>query len=67
MPKYLISQYNLAEFQIEVEAKNKEEAWNKFDNDDVSLVLVNDGEPIAYHDTMGVEDEIEEIKEGDND
>ena len=43
MPKFLISQYNLAEFQIEVVAKNKEEAWDKVYEDDVSLVLINDG------------------------
>ena len=66
MPKYLISQYNLAEFQIEVVAKNKEEAWDKVYEDDVSLVLINDGEPVAYHDQDECDDEIEEIKEEDN-
>jgi hypothetical protein len=67
MPKYLISHYLLAEFQTEVVAKNKQEAEDKFYKDDNSINHRNHGDPVAYHDQDQSEDEIEEIKEEDDD
>ena len=50
MPKYLIRQYSVCEYQFEVKAKNKDDAYDKVWDEHKDVFRINDGNPVAYHD-----------------
>lgn len=66
MPKYLITQFSVAEYGYEVEAKDKDEAHQKVADDHEDVELLEDGNPIAWHDCYSRDSTIEEIKEEDD-
>jgi hypothetical protein len=66
MPKYLITQFSVAEYGYEVEAKDKDEAHQKVADDHEDVELLEDGNPIAWHDCYSYDSTIEEIKEEDD-
>jgi len=66
MPKYLITQFSVAEYGYEVEAKDEDEAWEKVADDHKDVELLEDGNPIAWHDCYSRDSTIEEIKEEDD-
>ena len=66
MPKYLITQFSVAEYGFEVEAKDKDEAHQKVADDHEDVELLEDGNPIAWHDCYSYDSTIEEIKEEDD-
>ena len=66
MPKYLITQFSVAEYGYEVEAKDEDEAHQKVADDHEDVELLEDGNPIAWHDCYSRDSTIEEIKEEDD-
>lgn len=66
MPKYLITQFSVAEYGYEVEAKDEDEAHQKVADDHEDVELLEDGNPIAWHDCYSYDSTIEEIKEEDD-
>jgi len=67
MPKYLITQFSVAEYGYEVEAKDEDEARQKIFDGHEDVEELEDGNPIALHDCYSRDSTIEEIKEEDND
>ena len=66
MPRFLITQFSVAEYGFEVEAKDEDEAWEKVADDHEDVELLEDGNPIAWHDCYSRDSTIEEIKEEDD-
>ena len=66
MPRFLITQFSVAEYGFEVEAKDKDEAHQKVADDHEDVELLEDGNPIAWHDCYSYDSTIEEIKEEDD-
>ena len=66
MPKYLITHFSVAEYGFEVEAKDEDEAHQKVADDHEDVELLEDGNPIAWHDCYSYDSTIEEIKEEDD-
>ena len=67
MPRFLITQFSVAEYGYEVEAKDEDEAHQKVADDHEDVELLEDGRPIALHDCYSRDSTIEEIKEEDDD
>jgi|TARA_Y100000296_G_C5145392_1_gene243393 hypothetical protein len=67
MPRFLITQFSVAEYGFEVEAKDEDEAHQKVADDHEDVELLEDGNPIAWHDCYSRDSTIEEIKEEDDD
>ena len=61
MPEYLIRQYSVCEYQFEVKAKNEDEAYDKVWEEHKDVLLINDGNPVAYHDCYSRDSTIEEL------
>jgi len=66
MPRFLITQFSVAEYGFEVEAKDEDEAHQKVADDHEDVELLEDGNPIAWHDCYSRDSTIEEIKEEDD-
>ena len=66
MPRFLITQFSVAEYGYEVEAKDEDEAHQKVADDHEDVELLEDGNPIAWHDCYSRDSTIEEIKEEDD-
>ena len=66
MPRFLITQFSVAEYGFEVEAKDKDEAHQKVADDHKDVELLEDGNPIAWYDCYSHDSTIEEIKEEDD-
>ena len=62
MPRFLITQFSVAEYGFEVEAKDEDEAHQKVADDHEDVELLEDGNPIAWHDCYSRDSTIEEIK-----
>jgi hypothetical protein len=67
MPRFLITQFSVAEYGFEVDAKDEDEAHQKVADDHEDVELLEDGNPIAWHDCYSYDSTIEEIKEEDDD
>ena len=67
MPRFLITQFSVAEYGYEVEAKDEDEAHQKVADDHEDVELLEDGNPIAWHDCYSRDSTIEEIKEEEDD
>ena len=61
MPRFLITQFSVAEYGYEVEAKDEDEAHQKVADDHEDVELLEDGNPIAWHDCYSRDSTIEEI------
>jgi hypothetical protein len=66
MPRFLITHFSVAEYGYEVEAKDEDEAHQKVADDHEDVELLEDGNPIAWHDCYSYDSTIEEIKEEDD-
>ena len=66
MPRFLITQFSVAEYGFEVESKDEDEAHQKVADDHEDVELLEDGNPIAWHDCYSRDSTIEEIKEEDD-
>ena len=66
MPRFLITQFSVAEYGFEVEAKDEDEAHQKVADDHEDVELLEDGNPIAWLDCYSRDITIEEIKEEDD-
>ena len=63
MPRFLITQFSVAEYGFEVEAED--EAHQKVADDHEDVEDLEDGNPIAWHDCYSYDSTIEEIKNKD--